>query len=409
MVFWALAAAILAQTALGQVTTPRRSRAGRRTLSTWERWVGEPRNAVLFVLGAVILLGGGRRLLQLWKARAAVRRLEEGTTVTPESIEAVVEHGRAGLMELFRLLGPDVKEGLRRQAGHALSVLWSRDELIAEEEKAVVSRGWRVNWGARQRYPRALRSEIPVTVSFGLPFLTDTGPGIRPENLEWSYRVMGARRASLEVFSPWKPGPMNEGFTLVPSDFESNGPHKLVLQARARTAGLTGTWEMDLPHMACTFEFDPRLTVESLLTLPDADRAEEIGRKVTLEPHGDTEDARIARLNPTWTIRGMPDLVIPPLSCDLAHTIEVEFEGRPGRFPAGWRAVTEKGAGDGPGRFPVGPVEGVPGDFFDRPGTQRLRLVLTADPDRGWTDPDVRSVWPGTIITGWFPIEIVRS
>jgi hypothetical protein len=409
MVFWALAAAILAQTALGQVTTPRRSRAGRRTLSTWERWVGEPRNAVLFVLGAVIVLGGGRRLFQLWKARGAVRRLEEGTTVTPEAIEAVVEHGRAGLMELFRLLGPDVKESLRHQAGHALSVLWSRDELIAEEEKAVVSRGWTVSWGARKRYPRAIRSEIPVSVSFGLPFLNDNGPGIRPESLEWSYRVLGARRASLEVFSPWKPGPMNEKFTLVPSDFDSNGPHKLVLQARARTVGLTGNWELDLPHMAFSFEFDPRLTVESLLTLPDAGRAEEIGRRVILEPHGDPDEAITARLNPTWTMRGMPDLVvIRPLSCDLAHAVEVEFEGRPGRFPAGWRSVTEQ-VGDGPTRFPVGPVEGVPGDFFDRPGTQRLRLVLTADPDRGWAVPEVRSIWPGTITTDWFPIEIIRS
>jgi hypothetical protein len=203
---------------------------------------------------------------------------------------------------------------------------------------------------------------------------------------------------------------MNERFTLVPTDFESNGPHKLVLQARARTAGLTGKWEMDLPHMAFTFEFDPRLTVESLLTLPDAVRAEEIGRRLILEPHGDPDEASLAHLNPTWTMRGIPDLVvIPPLSCDLAHSVEVEFEGHPGRFPAGWRVVTEQGVGDGPTRFPVGPVEGVPGEFFERPGTQRLRLVLTADPDRGWAVPEVRSIWPGTITTDWFPIEIIRS
>jgi hypothetical protein len=34
--------------------------------------------------------------------------------------------------------------------------------------------------------------------------------------------------------------------------------------------------------------------------------------------------------------------------------------------------------------------------------------LLTADPDRGWADPDVRSIWPGTIATDWIDVAIVR-
>jgi hypothetical protein len=34
--------------------------------------------------------------------------------------------------------------------------------------------------------------------------------------------------------------------------------------------------------------------------------------------------------------------------------------------------------------------------------------VLEANADLGWTDPDIRSVWPGTIETVWINVELVR-
>src|SRR5262249_40859337 len=158
-----------------------------------------------------------------WRAREAVGRLED-PDVTPETIQAVVEHGRAGLMELFRLLAEGRSEAVRSAAGSALAVLWARDELIAEEEKALVRRGVEVAWRARRRYPRALQSEIPIAVAFGVPFLSDDGPGVGPSQLEWSYRIVGARRASLELSSPWAAGPGRAEFSLVPSDFDTDGP-----------------------------------------------------------------------------------------------------------------------------------------------------------------------------------------
>ena len=95
-----------------------------------------------------------------------------------------------------------------------------------------------MTWTARRRYPRALRGEIPILVSFGVPFLTEGGPGVSPSNLEWSYRTTGTRRASLESYSPWSAATMAL-LPLVRADFDTNGPHQLVLQARVRTVGLT--------------------------------------------------------------------------------------------------------------------------------------------------------------------------
>ena len=185
------------------------------------RWLGEPRGIVLLVLGLVIVVGGGMRLLRSWRARAAVRAIESDDPA-PESILAAAEHGRAGLMELFRLLSEGRSEPVREAAGLALSKLWVRDELIAEEEKAIVRRSFRVDWLARRRYPRAIRAEIPIEIHFGLPFLNEDREGIRPSNLEWSYRVNGAHRASLEQFSAWTHGPGKARFTLIPADFETS-------------------------------------------------------------------------------------------------------------------------------------------------------------------------------------------
>jgi hypothetical protein len=335
--------------------------------------------------------------------------------ITPEDIEAVTAHGRAGLMDLFRILGTDKSETLRLAAGHALAVLWARDELIAEEEKALVRRGYAVDWHARRRYPRALKAPIPIIVTFGIPFLRDEDSGIGPANLEWSYRILGARRAALEAFSPWTPGKGRAAFTIIPDDFETNGPHKLALHARARTAGLTETWELDLPHMPFSFEFDPRLAVEAIFTLPDETRGEAIARAVRLDHSvtGETEPAHYLDLTGEWALRDPPALAITtPLSCDLAHAIEIEWEGLPGLSAAG--AIVLSGQGpyrdqaETVRRFPIGPLGPLPSGGFDHPGPRQLRAILTPDPDRGWADPDIRSIWPGTITTDWIEAVIVR-
>ncbi len=397
---------------------PGRARSRRKALAEGRNWLSEPRTTVLIVLGGVVLLGGGRRLLQAWKARKAVARLSE-PDITPGEIESVAQFGRSGLPELFRIFGEPQFTSSRDAAGRAISVLWAHDQLIAEEEQALVRRGYTVEWIARRRYPRALLGEIPIRAAYGLPFLPADGPGVKPADLEWSHRITGARRAGLEEYSPWKPGTGHVDFTIVPADFETNGPHRLALQTRVRTRGLTDTWQIDLPHIPFNFEFDPRLDIQSLLALPDDHRAERIAFSVRLESQQPSAADRSSflALNQQMMIRNPPQVVIAtPLPCDLAHQVFLEFDQAPGRFPAGLILLSGQGDGRiessadpaGSRRLPIGPVEPIPGAVIDQPGSRRLRVWLEPDPDRGWTDPEIRSIWPGTIETGRVEVEIVR-
>lgn len=405
--------AFLTALAAGRVPRGQRRQPGSVASRGWSGWLGEPRNAVFLVLASALIFGGGRRLVQGWKARRAVCRLGE-PDVTIAEIEEASRHGRSGLIDLFRLLGTAESESLRDAAGRALAMLWAQDQLIIEEEKALVRRGFAVTWRARRRYPRALKSAIPLAVNFGVPFLRE-GVGVGPDNLEWSHRIAGARRVALESFTPWRVGAGHAEFSLIPEDFDTNGPHKLVLHTRVRTTGLTDAWELELPLMSLSFEFDPRLMTESLFALDDSARGEEITHAVQLEPipANESREPRYVDLNETMALRDPPALsVLTPLPCDLAHDLEIEFQDVPGRFSAGTVVINGQGlSSSGPAStrtIPLGPLNSVPNDAFERPGTRRLRAILTPNPDLGWADPDVRSIWPGTTATRWVDVDIVR-
>ncbi len=384
--------------------TPSRRPAPRGEPGSWG-WMADPRSAVLLTLVTALVLGGGRRLYKGMQARRASARLAEPDVTEAEILEAA-RHGREGLIDLFRLLGTATDAARRDAAGRAIAALWREDNLIAEEEKALVRRGYSVDWKARRRYPRDLTAPIRVVVEYGVPFLRDAEGEVGPAKLAWSHRILGTERASLEEFSPWTQGRGRAAFAVDPADFATNGPHRLVLHAKVRTVGLTESWELDLPHVPFNFELDPALRVDSLLTLPDDARGEAIGRSVALDPAvGDADSAsRFVPLTDALVLRDPPSLVVRmPLPCDLAHRAEVEFEGVPGRFPAGEVILSgQVPGGAGPARsYPIA-AEIPPGSCpIERPGEVRLRVVLTADPHRGWADPDVRSVWPGTITTGW--------
>ncbi len=335
--------------------------------------------------------------------------------MTPDDVAAAVEHGRAGLIDLFRILGTAEAGPLRDAAGHALAALSARDELIAEEEKAIVRRGFVASWRARRRYPRGLRSAIPIAVAYGVPFLRDRDGEVGPASLEWSHRIVGARRAALEALTPWKAGPGSAEFAVVPGDFEDDGPHRIVLHARARTAGLTDSWQIDLPQIPFPFEFDPNLSVDALFALADDARGEAIARAVHLEAPAPDEGRgpEYLALGVEMALRDPPVLVVvTPLPCDLSHTVEVEFEDIPGRIAAGAVVLSGQGLSRGepgpPRSFRLGPLAPEPAPAPDRPGPRRLRAILTPDPDRGWADPDIRSIWPGTIETGWVDVQVVR-
>ena len=376
----------------------------------WARWLADPRTAVLGFLGSALIIGGGRKVLQGIQARRAVAAL--GTPdVRPDEVEAVADHGREGLVELFRLLGTAESPEVRDAAGRALAILWAGDDLIVEEEKAIVRRGYAATWKARRRYPRALRVPIPIEVAYGVPFLVDGGRGVGPSSLEWSHRILGAERAAIEEPSPWTGGPGLARFEIEPSDFATLGPHRLALTTKVRVVGLTDTWEIELPHLPFSFEFDPILAVEALLTTEDQPRADAFARSIRLEATpNDADSPRHLALNRDLVLRDPPDLLaIPPLPCDLAHRLEVEIEGVPGRFPSGTVVLSGQESGStSPRRFRLGQIAGLPPEAIDRPGERRLRAILTADPELGWADPDARSIWPGTIMTDWVSVRVIR-
>ena len=387
----------------------------RRVVTGWRAWLADPRSTVLFALASVVVLGGGRRLLRARRARAAVDRLGD-PDVRPEEVESAADHGRAGLMDLFRLLGTAPDAPVRDAAGRALARLWAGDELVAEEEKAIVRRGFSAAWNARRRYPRDLRGPIPIAVDFGVPFLDPDGPGVGPDRLEWSHRIMGAERAGLEVFSDWRAGPGRADFAIDPADLPGRGPHRLVLQAKVRTLGLTSPWELELPHTPFAIEFDPALAVGALLNLPDAGRAEAIGRAIRLEASESAgASPRFVDLDGDLVLRDPPSIrVATPLPADLAHALAIELEGIAGRFEAGSLVLSGQGSGAGQSSeagtrtFPIGQLVGLPPGTIERPGTVRLRAILTASPELGWADPDVRSIWPGTIATDWAEARVIR-
>jgi hypothetical protein len=374
---------------------------------SWLHWIGDSRNGVFLVLILAFVVGGGRKWMQAMAARRAVDGLQ-GDRPDVAAIEESAKHGRSGVVDLFRLLDSSPERAVRDAAGRALAALWKADELIPEEEQAVVTRGFVATWKARRRYPRALERPIPIVVEFGVPFLSGEGSGIGRESLEWSYRVLGTDRVSLETYSEWAPGPGLASFSLDPRDFPTNGPHRLLIQARVRTSGLTTFWERELPQVPFTFEFDPQLALNALLTLPDEARAAAIASAVTLAPvpSAATEPSYLP-LNSEFALRDPPSLAIAgPLPCDLAHAVFLEIEGWPQIVGAGG-AVFVGSRAEG-AALPLALAENLPSEAIDRPGDRKIRAILTVDPHRAWADPDIRSVWPGSIETEWTSVRVVR-
>ena len=331
----------------------------------------------------------------------------------------MAEHGRAGVWELLRVFSSTQSEPQRQAAGKALARLWRLDQLVAEEEQAIVRRGYTVTWSARRRYPRASRprsrSRYPSRCrsSRTVPSASD--------RQTWNGRlVCSAPAAPLSKSIPHgPPAPAARSFTIVPGDFETNGPHRLVLVTRVRTAGLSDSWEIEPPHIPFNFEFDPTLELDAILTLPDAVRDEAVARAIRLKPAAphDSSPAKYLSLGSEWTLRNPPRLAVEtPLPCDLAHAISLEIDGSGARFPAGQLLLFGQGIPrhratdrDGDIRFfELGPISPLPANLFERPGFRRMRVCLQADPAGGWAHPDIRSIWPGRTQTEWVEVEIVR-
>ncbi len=391
---------------LGQVARRPRPAAGR---SSWLDRVGDPRNGVFLVLALALLIGGGRKWLLAMRARRVVDRLA-GDAPALEDIAESATHRRSALPDLFRLLSSSSVPEVRAASGRALSRLWADDQLVTEEEQAIVVRGFVADWKARRRYPRGLGRPIPMTVEFGVPFLDSDGPGVGADALEWSWKVTGANRASLEADSPGRIGPGRAEIAIDPRDFPGDGPHRLVFHCRVKTRGLTSSWERELPQVPFSFEFDPLLSPSALFTLPDDVRGEEMNARMSLVARP-TEGGGppYLPLNAEFAVREQLVLeILPGLPCDVAHAIALEIEGIDKAFSAGSLSLAKDAASNGSKSVPIVPRDRLPGDAIERPGERRFRVVLTADPHLAWSDPSIRSAWPGDLVSPWIEVGVVR-
>ena len=269
-----------------RVGTPAGPRAGGEV--SGRRWLSEPKTAVWIALAAAVLIGGGRKLSAWWQARKAVARLGE-PNVTLGEIEAVAEHGRAGVYELLRIFSSihvgTGAPGRRSRAGATLAPRSARRRGRAGRRSARLHRDLERPSPLPSRPARrdSDRGHLRGAVSRGWRPPRRTGePGMVASRAGCSPR--GHSRSS-------RPGPPGRGrvaFTIFPGDFETNGPHRLVLQTRIRTAGLTDSWEIEPPHSAVQLRVrpDPQARCD-----PDSARL----RPVTSRSHGPSGSSRRCR------------------------------------------------------------------------------------------------------------------
>jgi hypothetical protein len=387
-------------------TARRPARAGARG-GHWLDALLHPRTLVFLVLILAVIAGGGHKLLAAWRARRAANRLARGAA-TPEDIRSAGVHGRATAPELMDLLRPERDAPTRAAAGVALAQLWVADELVAEEEQAIVRVGHRIECTARRVYPRELRRPIPLGVRIDICALAP-GSALRDQNLQVAWKLDGARRLSYERYSAWtSPGEPFE-FVVDPGDLPGRGPHRLAVGARVRTVGLTGAWELELGPRDLAIEFDEHLRVDAILTLPDAERGALMARAVRLRP------STVAAGEPGVDFGGgmvaecpMELVCEAALPCDLAHRVALEIDGHTGLFEC--EPLVWPGAAAG-ARHPIWRAQSDPADQGVAPpraGVARVRIVMEPDPERGWVHPAIRSVWPGKIVTDWQEIGLVR-
>ena len=385
---------------------------GGRTART-EKPFSDPRRWVFMAVVAFLAVGGGRKWLAGRRGLRMAGRLAENQATT-EEIRAAHKYGRTVSRELFQIMteGPSAEH--RLAATEALVRLWRADELIPEEEKAIVTRALVAEWQIRRKYPRGLTGPIEITAIFGMPPLADLElTEWLARHLRWQYRVSGTRRAADDA---WQAAPIafpRCSIEIMPEDFPEDGPHRLLLHLRVATESLTDNWQIDLPAQSTSFEWDDHLQPKALATLPDSQRAAQWAAAIGFVVSTSDDGAPVfLRLDEQFAIQNPPMPVLKrPLPCDLAHRVVIEFDGLNGRWHAGeWLSVAHW-LGDDGDAFYTWPTEATclaPPATHLHGGTYRMRVVLEPTPERGWSDPLIRSVWPEIIVSGWVDVSVVR-
>ncbi len=395
-------------------STPVRKPGG-RPLETPQKTLVDPRRWVFIAVVGFLVLGGGRKWLAGRRARDMADKLA-ALKATPDEIRASHKHGRIVVPELFRVMADGPSPDHRLAATQALVRLWKADELIPEEEKAILTRSLRVDWQIRRKYPRLLTGSLLIRASYGPPKLADDGLELwLMQHLRWSHRVTGTRRAADDAWQEPTPAPAPQALLqVIADDFPDDGPHRLLLHLKVKTLGLTDNWELDMPAQSTSFEWDDHLQPSALVTLPDSARASQwaLALGFMIAPSADNQEPFLLPLTDQFALRNPPIPTLQlPYPSDLAHRVVLEFQGISALWLAGeWLEHTHSQPPLGlfPKPWPDHAIALEPQSTFPHAGHYRMRLILQPTPERGWSDPLIRSVWPDAILSEWVGVELVR-
>lgn len=383
--------------------------------------MADPRRWMFISVVAFLMFGGGRKWLKSIHGRRLADKIAHGTA-NPDEILGSYRYGRVVVQDLFEALTGGASDEIRHSAFEALVRLWQADELIAEEEKAIVTRSFQIKWNHRRKYPVSLNGTFDISATYGLFELKDSElQRWLSDHSRWSYRIQGTRRA---VDEQWKQNLCDPPFALTEinsRDFPENTVHRIALFVRFRTFNQTSNWEIELPSQPTSFEWDLNLELNALLAPIVESELDVFTNAMNWQPASlpgpGQEGPRLVQISPGFAIHNPPETVISsPLPRDLSHAVFIELQGVTGLIPAGeWLIACRKSSENlfqsyrSGSHWDVSPDSYIDDQLIGHAGRFQMRLVLKPIAHRGWANPEIRSVFNSKISFPWVEIEIVRT
>ncbi|MFM7317670.1 MAG: hypothetical protein ACKO5E_12055, partial [bacterium] len=291
--------------------------------------VGDPRRWVFIAVVAFLLLGGARKWLAASRGRKMADRIADGQASLDE-IRQAARHGRAVLPDLLGMLADGKSDEMKSAAFESLIQLWQADELIAEEEKAIITRAFQVEWKQRRKYPRDYDGNFQILGFISLPKIQDESRIVwLSEHLRWETRVTGTRKATDDQWQMIPPDEMQLQIQMESRDFPEDCVHRVMLFTRVTTHGLTSNWTLDLPGQATSFEWDQHLKSAALKADFDEKEALIMQEALTWDCNADpdTIGSQLIALSPGFAIHRPPVALLRiPLPRDLAHDAVLEID-----------------------------------------------------------------------------------
>lgn len=402
-------------------STPVRRPTQNRDSSPGEQ-MKDPRRWMFLAVVAFLLIGGGRKWHRSWQGRKLANRIADGLASSDEILLSS-RYGRIAVPDLFHLLSSTETEQTKKNAAlRALISLWREDELIIEEEKAIIIRSFEVQWKHRRKYPRDMTGSFTIHASFGLPQLIDNElTSWLEKHLQWSSRITGSRRATDQQ---WK---TSDAFRpkiqcdINPEDFPENSVHRIGLYVRLKTRDLSSNWELELPATNSSFEWDEYLQTDALKAPFSDEEANQLNNALQWVPIAGSDQVALTmnhvKISPEFAVANPPLCMVQrPLPRDLAHQIYLEIQGVSRMIPVGEWVVALRNSDsvlNPEAEVTCPPWEISPEDLLSdseisRAGNHMIRLILEPVTHRGWANPDVRSVYSGRIEMPWINVELVR-